>query len=391
MILDRATSRSLVLLDELGAGTDPQEGAALARAILGELLERSITTLVATHYPELKTYAHSTPGVNNASMEFDLQSLRPTYHLHIGLPGRSNALAIAARLGLEETIIENARAMLSTADLEAEQLLDEIHAQRELTRKDRSEAEAKRQQASAMEEELSGRLKNIDKERDEILLAAQQQADLELENLRTELRKIKQEFSHTHQTKDAVKDAEKDIESLGKSISDSLQVDEGAEPVYAYKKGDAVFLRTIAAEGVIQSLDEDHAEVQVGRLRVRAALNELLPAGEKELPKRKKAARKGSASRDKRPSSTPIVEPPPLELHIRGWTIEDALEALDRRLDAAFLAGMPFLRVVHGKGTGRLRRAVRQALQSSPYVASFESGLPAEGGEGVTVVRLNVT
>ncbi len=389
-ILDRATSKSLVLLDELGAGTDPQEGAALARALLGELLARSITTLVATHYPELKTYAHSTPGVNNASMEFDLQSLSPTYHLHIGLPGRSNALAIAARLGLEETIIENARAMLSTADLEAEQLLDEIHTQRELTRKDRSEAEAKRQQAFAMEEELSGRLKSIDKERDEILLTAQQKADLELENLRTELRKIKQEFSRTRRTKEALKDAEKEIETLTKSISDSLQVDDEEKPVHVYKEGDAVFLRTIAAEGVIQSLDQDHAEVQVGRLRVRAALNELLPAGEGSSPKRKKGTRKGGASRDRQPISTPIIDSPPLELHIRGWTIEDALEALDRRLDAAFLAGMPYLRVVHGKGTGRLRRAVRQALQSSPYVASFESGQPAEGGEGVTVVRLNV-
>jgi DNA mismatch repair protein MutS2 len=380
-----------VLLDELGAGTDPQEGAALARAILAELLERSITTLVATHYPELKTYAHSTPGVNNASMEFDLQSLRPTYHLHIGLPGRSNALAIAARLGLEEKIVENARAMLSTADLEAEQLLDEIHTQRELTRKDRNEAETRRQQVVAMEEELSERLQDIDKEREDILIAAQQKADLELENLRSELRKIKQEFSRTRQTKEDLKEAEKQIESLGKSMRDSLPVEDEEKPIHSYKVGDAVFLRTISAEGVIQSLDQDHAEVQVGRLRVRAALNELLPAGEESLPKRKKETRSGRASRDRRSISTPIVDSPPLELHIRGWTIEDALEALDRRLDAAFLAGMPYLRVVHGKGTGRLRRAVRQALQSSPYVASFESGQPAEGGEGVTVVHLNVT
>ncbi len=391
-ILDRATSKSLVLLDELGAGTDPQEGAALARAILGVLLERSMTTLVATHYPELKTYAHSVSGVENASMEFDLQSLRPTYHLLVGLPGRSNALAIAARLGLEETIIERARAMLSTADLEAERLLDEIHTQRELTRKDRNEAESTRQQVTALESELSRRLAGIEDEREEILLGVQEQAEAELEKMRNELRKIKREFSSTQRSHDDSKAAETQLEAIEKSLEDSLRLpDDGLDTLkYAYKKGDAVLLRTIDAEGVIKALDRDHAEVQVGRLRVRANLNELLPLETGSATKRDHTARKGGSPGGGRSISQPILDSPPLELHVHGWTIDDALEELERRLDAAFLAGMPYIRVIHGKGTGRLRRAIRQALANSPYVASFAPGQPSEGGDGVTVVHLNV-
>ncbi len=391
-ILDRATPKSLVLLDELGAGTDPQEGAALARAILSELLERSITTLVATHYPELKTYAHSVAGVENASMEFDLKSLRPTYHLLIGLPGRSNALAIAARLGLEDAIVEKARAMLSSADLEAERLLDEIHAQRQLTRKDRSEAETTRQQAMALEAELSRRLAAIEKEREEILLAAQENAETELEKMREELRKIKREFSRTQRSQDDLKAADTQIEAIDKSLEESLRLpdDDFDTSEYTYKKGDAVFLRTIDAEGVIKSLDQDQAEVQVGRLRVRANIKELLPMEAGAPAKRSRESRKSTSPGGGRSISQPIVDSPPLELHVHGWTIDEALEELDRRLDAAFLAGMPYIRVIHGKGTGRLRRAIRQALADSPYVASFESGQPSEGGDGVTVVHLNV-
>ncbi len=391
-ILDEATPKSLVLLDELGAGTDPQEGSALARAILSELLERSITTLVATHYPELKTYAHSVSGVENASMEFDLQSLRPTYHLLVGLPGRSNALAIAARLGLEQAIVEKARAMLSSADLEAERLLDEIHTQRQLTRKDRNEAETTRQQAMALQAELSRRLVGIETEREEILLTAQEAAEAELEKMRDELRKIKREFSQSQRSQDELKAAETQAETIEKSLEESLRlpVEDFKAPEYAYKEGDAVFLRTIDAEGVIKSLDRDQAEVQVGRLRVRANLNELLPVEAGAPTKRNKAARKSSSSGEGRSISPPIADSPPLELHVHGWTVDDALEELDRRLDAAFLAGMPYIRVIHGKGTGRLRRAIRQALAESPYVASFESGQPSEGGDGVTIVRLNV-
>lgn len=326
-------------------------------------------------------------------MEFDLQSLRPTYHLLIGLPGRSNALAIAARLGLEQAIVEKARAMLSSADLEAERLLDEIHAQRQLTRKDRNEAETTRQQAMALQEELSRRLAGIEKEREDILLAAQAAAEAELEKMRDELRKIKREFSQSQQSRDDLKAAETQAETIERSLEESLRLPdkEFEASEYTYKKGDTVLLRTIDAEGVIKSLDRDQAEVQVGRLRVRANLNELLPVKAGAPTKRSKAARKSGSSGEGRSISPPIADSPPLELHVHGWTVDDALEELDRRLDAAFLAGMPYIRVIHGKGTGRLRSAIRQALAESPYVASFESGQPSEGGDGVTVVHLNVT
>src|SRR5512136_508891 len=168
-ILDHADRRSLVILDELGAGTDPQEGAALARALLTHLLERGITTLITTHHPELKAFAHATPGVVNASVEFDLETLRPTYHLTIGLPGRSNALAIAGRLGLPEVIIKEARAELSPDEIRAEDLLNEIHHQREVSRQARFVAESARNQAESLRHELAERLEKIEDERRQVL------------------------------------------------------------------------------------------------------------------------------------------------------------------------------------------------------------------------------
>ena len=167
--MKKANSHSLVLLDELGAGTDPQEGAALAMAILKDLLEGKITSMVATHYPELKTFAHNTPAVVNASLEFNLQTLRPTYHLSLGLPGRSNALSIAERLGLPAKIIEAARSTIHPDELRAEDLLDEIYHQRGVAREERAHAESLRLKAEEMERQLSQRLKSIETERQEIL------------------------------------------------------------------------------------------------------------------------------------------------------------------------------------------------------------------------------
>ncbi len=193
-ILLRANAHSLVLLDELGAGTDPQEGSALARAILAHLIERRITCLVATHYPELKAFAHATPGVINASMEFDLQTLRPTYHLTLGLPGRSNALAIAERLGLPSEIIEAARGTLDPNDLRAEDLLDEIHHQRDIARKARSAADRLRSESENMRAELARRLEKIEDERQKVLARARAEAEKELQELRGELDDVRRQL-----------------------------------------------------------------------------------------------------------------------------------------------------------------------------------------------------
>ncbi|NIS78988.1 MAG: endonuclease MutS2 [Anaerolineales bacterium] len=388
-ILERATSKSLVLLDELGAGTDPQEGAALARAILGTLLDRSITTIVATHYPEMKTFAHATAGVCNASVEFDMESLRPTYHLTIGLPGRSNALAIAQRLGLEDEIVERARTMVTPEDLRAESLLDEIHQQRDLARRERVESEAARMRAQSHEVELSRRLEEIEDERRALLEAARREAEQELETFRRELRVLRKKLNAARLPLEELKTLEIKAEAMEGGIVEPLVPTDAdlKQSTGTFQPGDEVHLRTINATGVITALDQDQAEVQVGRLRVRARLDELISTGDlmmDEVPKREK----GHLTSSRHRSGPSVAEHPPIELDLRGRTVDEALDELERRLDAAYLAAMPFVRIIHGKGTGRLRKAIRQALGDNPYVASFEPGQPAEGGDGVTVIRL---
>ncbi len=385
-ILDQATPESLVVLDELGAGTDPQEGSALARAILGAFLRRPVTVLVATHYPELKAYAHSTPGVRNASVEFDLESLRPTYHLTVGLPGRSNALAIAERLGLDTAIIAEARALVSPDDLRAESLLDEIHRERDAARVARAEAERAREEARAAQVQLVRRLEAIEDERRAVLQLARQEAQAELETLREELRSIRRRLAAAAQPMQALRALEAELEPL----QDLAQTPVGREvvlesgPRRSFRLGDRVRLQTLGADGVITSLSADQAEVQIGRLRVRASLAELAFPGEAGAP-----AKPPRRSRVAEPASSALLPAaPPLDIDLRGRLVDEALEELERRLDAACLAGTPFLRIIHGKGTGRLREAIRRALRGNPYVRSFEAGAEGEGGEGVTFVRL---
>ncbi|MGD8758884.1 MAG: endonuclease MutS2 [Anaerolineales bacterium] len=387
-VLERADNQSLVLLDELGAGTDPQEGAALARAILDTLIERSVTTLVATHYPELKTHAHATSGVRNANVEFDLESLRPTYRLRIGLPGRSNALAIAERLGLDSGVVRRARGMLTQEELSAEGLLDEIHRQREAAEQALSEIEQVRASVQTEREELAQRLEAIDEERRAILIEGRQRAEEELAQVREEIRRLRSKLQAAAQPLEALKPIEQQVEQLEeKAAKPEPRLTPRATPGRPPKLGDRVVLPSLKAEGVITEVGIEQAEVQIGRLRVRADLDELKIVGAEDPAAEKPAARR-RGRRGKGEPSEPKA--PPLELHLRGMAADEALEELERRLDAAFLAGVPFIRVVHGKGTGRLRQAVREFLEGNPYTASFEPGTATEGGEGVTIVRLAI-
>jgi DNA mismatch repair protein MutS2 len=389
-ILGQASSHSLVLLDELGAGTDPQEGAALARAILGTLLDKQVTTLVATHYPEMKVFAHGRNGVRNASVEFDVKSLRPTFHLTIGLPGRSNALAIAKRLGLDPEVVEQARTMVSPEDLQSESLLEEIHQQRELAHQDRAEAEESRQRAQDLEADLTQRLAKIDEERRELLEQALLEVQAEVEQVRRELQDIQRQLAGVAQPLTDVKEIEVELKDLAEEVTGSLDeiAPEVEPPSKPFSLGDRVRLQTIDAMGVITDLDQEQAEVQVGRLRVRARLNELSHPRD-AVEAQATASRRAEDSRSQTRVRGVDMQAPPVELNLRGRTVDEALEKLELRLDAAYLAGMPFIRVVHGKGTGRLRQAIRQFLMGNPYVASFEAGRAAEGGEGVTLVHLS--
>jgi DNA mismatch repair protein MutS2 len=389
-ILELAGSRSLVLLDELGAGTDPQEGAALARALLTEFLNIPATTLVATHYPELKTFAHITPGVHNASVEFDSETFQPTFRLVVGLPGRSNALAIAERLGLDRTIVGRARSMISPEELQSSGLLDEIYRQREVTRQMLAEAEEARKKVEVLQAELERRLSEIEEERRKILAQAQEEGQAELQQLREEINTLRRRLTVAKQPLDVLKEAESEVEELEEFFDDVLLPTAFSTDIdrRAFQLGDRVRVRTIDTVGVITSLSQNDAEVQIGRLRVRAGLEELsyldTPLGSPQ----ESIARSGRSSKRSKKVVEHLMQSPPLELDLRGLVVEDALEELERRMDAAFVAGLPMIRVIHGKGTGRLREAIRQALNGHPFVASYEAGQSGEGGEGVTVVRI---
>jgi len=386
-ILKKATPRSLVILDELGAGTDPQEGAALARALLTHLLQRGITTLVTTHHPELKAFAHATAGVVNASVEFDLETLQPTYHLTIGLPGRSNALAIAERLGLPEEIIAAARREINPADLRADDLLDEIYRQRDQAREARQRAEAARREAEALRAELAERLQAIEDERRNILEQARQEAEAELKELRAEIRALREELRRARQPLEIIEQVEEKAETLIEEVAAPVErATPDITPVQgSIRLGAKVLVRSLGKEGVVRALDGERAEVQIGNLRVRARLGELILKGasaETSTPPKPHSANSSPSATIPRPAS------PGIELDLRGQRADEALDMLENYLDRAYLARLPWVRIIHGKGTGKLRQVVREALGRHPHVLSSEGGKPNEGGEGVTVANL---
>ena len=388
-ILECADPRSLVILDEVGAGTDPAEGSALARALLNCLKNRGVTTMVTTHHPELKIYGVETPGVRNASVEFDLETLRPTYRLIVGLPGRSNALAIAARLGLNPEIITDARGMVATAELEADDLLDEIQRTRAETRLQYDEIERLRQDLSIQKDELQARLDKIEDERRDVIRAARRHAEEDLADFNKELRKMRNELRAAGmpaETLNALKAAADKMTSwTGAPLDGADEVAQIDDIDWLPRVGDTVFLATLNAEGVIAELDEKEAQVQVGALRVRAGYRDMRKRSRSE----QRAAERGHV-RQYEPVDLPPppAESPGMELDIRGKRVDEALEILDRYISAAYNAGLPFSKIVHGKGTGRLRQAVRVFLHDHALVSKVTQGLQNEGGAGVTVIHM---
>lgn len=389
-ILGKARTKTLVLLDELGAGTDPQEGSALARAILLHLVDKRVPCLIATHYPELKTLAHATPGVVNASMEFDLKTLRPTYHLTIGIPGRSNALLIARRLGLPEEILTNARSLIDPAELVSDDLLNEIHHQREVARKARSSADRDRSLANNLRQELTLRLEGIEEERRAILDQAREQAELELDQLKKEIEELRRISRQSRQPQPALEEIEQRVETLEKKVEDQSPPPalSPAEQDFQLKPGAKVKLRTLKMEGVVTAVNADDVEVRVGNLRVRVKPGDLTRSSTPQEEESTPAAPPPAPASRKTPSS-PFRATPGLELDLRGLRADEALDRLDAYLPEAYASGMPFARIIHGKGTGRLRQVIREALKNSMYVSTYEEGGEKEGGEGVTIAHLN--
>jgi len=402
-MLRDADERSLVLLDELGAGTDPQEGSALARAILEHLRQRRVYCIATTHYSDLKLYAHAAPRVENASVEFDPSTLSPTYRLLVGLPGRSNALEIAARLGVPRVILERARGALDPAAVEAGQLLDQIQQERQATQAARERAERERKSAAQARARLEQEIGEGRRQRRKAWQEAEQASALmlaelrdEIASLRTEARRRREHFSRSDQDLAEVEQLAAQADALT-PIAEPADVREApASEVLALEEsvalpagrplavGAEVLVPGLGAPGTITRLGVDEAEVEVRGIRVR--LNRAELAGARALSGRERAA----ATRERQ---TLVIlasrdQEVPLQLDLRGQRRDEAAQDLDRYLNHASLAGLKSVRVVHGKGTGAVRQAVHELLGSHPLVRRFGSAPREAGGEGATEVEL---
>ncbi len=432
-ILDEVDPQSLVILDELGAGTDPAEGSALARAIIKFILERQADALITTHYSELKTFAYATPGVQNASVEFDVESLSPTYHLDIGLPGRSNALAIARRLGLRQDVIEQAQGLLSPEETQADALLAEIYKERELTAQVRVQTIKVQAEAERLREQLSRELRTTDEARREAVREARQEARQTMENemmsLRDDGRQLRQRLLDIEQVareasetaelaqrlerqRKALAEAERAAEALQREarrraqqrpvhLSSLSEIAQSVEDTTPLKAGDRVMIESLGQEGVLLSVPdgEGRCEVSFGSFKLKVNVGDLrklrgkprpAPISQREQADYREAREKeaAAAGRINVRSQTAVASDMSYELDMRGWRAEEVASELDRYLNDAYLAGLPFVRLIHGKGTGVLRQVVRDYLRGNALVTEFRSGEQGEGGEGVTVAKI---
>ncbi len=393
-ILKLVNARSLVLLDELGAGTDPSEGSALARAILMYLLDRHVAAVATTHYTELKAFAHDTPGVANASVEFDVETLSPTYRLQIGLPGRSNALAIATRLGLAPEIIEQARQLLGTTGVQMESLLEGLQADRQAAADERYHLSMERAQAEHLRKQLEAERAKFEEERVRLLNETRAQARRELEQVQAQLARIKVEMNRrmSQEKLDRLRARVRGMEGRVAPVPEPRRAaePEPAEPVGGpLEVGDIVRVRSFNQSGELVSLPDarGEVEVQLGLLKVR------VPAADVERLSKRQVRSEGVvySGNGARGISLPDIaerEMPDVQLDLRGQRVEEVLPTVDRYIHDAYMAGMPFVRILHGKGTGALRQAIREQLAHNPLVRSYESAAAADGGEGVTVVTL---
>ncbi len=395
---EQREAKFLVLLDELGAGTDPSEGSALARAILTYLLERHITTVATTHYSELKAFAHEQPGVVNASVEFDIETLSPTYRLSIGLPGRSNALAIANRLGLDSRIIEQSREFLGSAGVRMENLLEGLQTERKAAEDERFRLSMERAEAEYQRRQLEIERQKLEEERVRILNEARAQARRELDQVQAALAKVKVEVNRGSMNRERLSEARQKVRSLEEKVAPIAEPRRAKAAGPEQEKlegplqiGDTVRVLSFGqnAELLGLSADRSEADVQMGALRIRVSVDNL-----ERLSKRQAA--KGAEDRAYESTAPAIVRPSmedrpdvALELDMRGWRVDAALEELETYLNDAALSGMSSVRIVHGKGTGALRAAVREQLSHHPLVKSFTSAPPREGGDGVTIVKLS--
>jgi len=396
-MLKMVDRRCLVLLDELGAGTDPQEGAALAMALLEHLQQVGAVVVATTHHSELKAFVHSRPGMENASMEFDAETLAPTYRLQMGLPGRSNALEIAARLGLPQSILERARGQfLRHENTRVEELLRSLQEAARAAEEERRQAERLRAEAERVKAEWEAKHRELQERRRELLASAQREAKEIVRAARQEAEAIIAELRR-RQDEAGVKEARAGLARLTACLAaleaaeaePDLAAPPGTAPaVRPLRVGDTVLVKSIRQPGRLHSGPDAQGQwtVIMGNMRLVVPEHDLVPlAEEKAAPAVAQGAVPPSVRLDVAAAKRASVSP---EVHLRGMTVDEALGALEKYLDDALLAGLDKVRVVHGKGTGALRQAVHGYLRAHPRVKKFYFAEPAAGGHGVTVAEL---
>ena len=390
--LKKVDERSLVLFDELGAGTDPTEGAALAIAILSHLHKRNIRTMATTHYSELKVYALSTPGVENACCEFDVESLRPTYRLLIGIPGKSNAFAISSKLGLPDYIIDDAKQRLSEQDVSFEDLLSDLETSRRTIEKEREEIAAYRREAESLKEQATQRQAKLDEQRDRIIREANEKANAILREAKEVADETIRNFHKFGKENISAAEMEKERERLRKKIKDTSSASSlGSQKPKKnhkpsdFKLGESVKVLSMNLTGTVSSLPDSRGNVtvQMGILRSQVNISDLEIIEEPSPYTAKKFSRtsKGKIAMGKSLSVSP-------EINLLGRTVDEAVSELDKYLDDALLSHLNTVRVVHGKGTGALRKGIHEYLRRQKHVKSYRLAEFGEGDAGVTIVEL---
>ena len=389
--IEKADPHSLVLFDELGAGTDPTEGAALAIAILNHLQKQGIRTMATTHYSELKVYALSTPGVENASCEFDVETLRPTYRLLIGVPGKSNAFAISGKLGLPSYIIDEAKKQISEQDESFEDVISTLEANRVTIEKERLEIEKYKEEIHTLKSQLEAKQEKLDQRKERIIQEANEEAHAILREAKEYADQTMKNFHKFGQANISVKEMEAERQKLRqkmtkveKNISIKEKKTTGSLKASDLHLGDGVKVLSLNLKGTVSSLPDSKGFlfVQMGIMRSKIHISDLALLQEEAVitaPNMQKT----SAGKIKMSKSSSVG----IEINLLGKTVDEAIAELDKYLDDAYLAHIPSVRIVHGKGTGALRKGVHNYLRKVKYVSSFRLGEFGEGDAGVTIVE----
>ena len=393
-IIDKASYDSLVLVDELGAGTDPTEGAALAIAILERFYDSGALTMATTHYNELKKYALATSGVENAAMEFDVETLTPTYRLLIGVPGKSNAFEISKKLGLSESVIERASEHIKHGDMEFENVISSIEDDKRKAAADRLDAESMRAEIEERLKKLEEKEKAISEKRADIIAEAKREArellretKSAVKDVQKDLRRLQKSGAHTNLNTGALEKSRREINEAEDLVSEKVVKQVNSEPVSAdtLKIGDRVKLLTIGQNGTILSLPDEKGNlmINIGALKVKARLQDLMliNEGKDRKPQAKSSSKYGSLLRSKSSSVSASI-------NVMGKNLEDALADVEKYLDDVYMAGLDMVSIIHGRGGGILKDGIRQMLKRKKYVDSYGAASYNDGGEGVTIVRM---